>query len=96
MNPIVARFQDGRVLKGFTSDFLPAKDHFHISLQDQPPGAKPLDVRVADLKGLFFVKTFPVVTSLIRITTVFLLTETVAENESPGRTGIRSITGGFG
>ena len=58
MNPIVARFQDGRVLKGFTSDFLPAKDHFHISLQDQPPGAKPLDVRVADLKGLFFVKTF--------------------------------------
>ena len=58
MHRIVARFQDGRVLKGFTTDFLPAKDHFHISLEGQPAGTKPTDIHVADLKALFFVKTF--------------------------------------
>src|SRR5689334_22545758 len=44
----------------------------------------------------FFVKSLPVVTFLIRIRTVFLLTETVAEKLSPGRTGILNMTGGFG
>jgi hypothetical protein len=58
MNRIVARFQDGRVLKGFTADFLPAKDHFHLSAESQSPGEKPVEVRVCDLKALFFVKTF--------------------------------------
>src|SRR5262245_42805911 len=58
MNRIVARFQDGRVLKGFTADFVPAKDHFHMTEDGQPAGAKPVQVKVADLKALFFVKTF--------------------------------------
>lgn len=58
MNRIVARFQDGRVLKGFTADFLPAKDHFHLTAENEAAGAKPIDVRVGDLKALFFVKTF--------------------------------------
>jgi hypothetical protein len=58
MNRIVARFLDGHVLKGFTNDFLPAKDHFHLVSEGQPPGTKPLEIRVADLKALFFVKTF--------------------------------------
>jgi len=58
MNRVVARFQDGRLLKGFTNDFLPAKDHFHMTGEDQTPGTKPLDVRVSELKALFFVKSF--------------------------------------
>lgn len=58
MNRIVARYQDGRVLKGFTNDFLPGKDHFHLSDEAHPSGAKTLDVRVGELKALFFVKTF--------------------------------------
>jgi hypothetical protein len=58
MNRIVARFQDGRVLKGFTNDFLPAKDHFHLAAEGQPPGTKPAEVRVGELKALFFVKKF--------------------------------------
>lgn len=58
MNRIVARFQDGRVLKGYTADFVPARDGFHVSAEDQSPGAKPEPVRVADLKALFFVKSF--------------------------------------
>lgn len=58
MNRIVARFQDGRVLKGFTADFIPAKDHFHVAEEGQPSAGKPVQVKVAELKALFFVKTF--------------------------------------
>jgi hypothetical protein len=58
MNRIVAHFQDGQILKGFTNDFLPAKDHFHLSSEGQPAGTKPREIRCADLKALFFVKTF--------------------------------------
>jgi len=55
-NKIVARYQDGRILKGFSSDFLPDKDMFHLELADAPPGAKPVEVRMAELKAVFFVK----------------------------------------
>jgi hypothetical protein len=58
MNRIVARFQDGRMLKGFTTDFLPGKERFHIVPEDSPPGAKPTEVILAELKALFFVKSF--------------------------------------
>jgi hypothetical protein len=58
MNRVVARFQDGQVLKGFTTDFLPAKDRFHLAPEEQTAGARPVEVRVADLKALFFVKSF--------------------------------------
>jgi hypothetical protein len=57
MNRIVARFQDGRLLKGLTNDFLPAKDRFHISPEERGAGAKPSEVRVAELKAVFFVKS---------------------------------------
>ena len=57
MNRIVARFLDGRLMKGFTADFLPTKGYFHITLEEQGAGAKPVEVRVPDLKALFFVKT---------------------------------------
>ena len=58
MNRIVAHFQDGRVLKGFTNDFLPAKGQFHMTLGEQGAAGAPLEVHVPDLKALFFVKTF--------------------------------------
>ena len=58
MNKVVVRFADGRILNGFTNDFTPAKDHFHITLAETPPGSKPLDVQTKDLKALFFVKDF--------------------------------------
>jgi len=57
MNRIVARYQDGHVLKGFTNDFLPAKDHFHLFADDHA-GTKSTDVHVPELKALFFVRTF--------------------------------------
>jgi hypothetical protein len=58
MNRIVARYQDNRLLKGITNDFLPAKDRFHVVPADNPPGTRPLEVLIADLKALFFVRDF--------------------------------------
>jgi hypothetical protein len=51
MNQVVARYLDGSTLKGETNDFLPAKALFHVT----QPGLKPLEVKVADLKALYFV-----------------------------------------
>jgi hypothetical protein len=55
---IVAHYQDGRLLKGFTSNFVPNKDFFHFIPMDSPPGSKLVELRNAGLKGLFFVKDF--------------------------------------
>lgn len=53
MNQVVAHFADGRLLKGETGDFSPAKDSFHIVTREAP---RPVEVRTAQLKALFFVK----------------------------------------
>ncbi len=55
---VVARYQDGRLLKGFTTDFLPEAGVFHLSLASTISGANPVEVRVAELKALFFVREF--------------------------------------
>lgn len=55
-NKIVARYQDGRILKGYTGDFLPSKPTFHLALFDAPPNAKPVEITIAELKAVFFVK----------------------------------------
>lgn len=57
MNKVVARFQDGRVLKGHTADFVAAADTFHIARADAPT-APPHTVMVSELKAVFFVKDF--------------------------------------
>ena len=54
-NRIVARYADGRMLKGTTQDFAPAKDAFHVIGSEG--GARPVKVAVADLKAVFFVKS---------------------------------------
>ncbi len=56
-NKVVARFQDGRVLKGVTSDFLPARDSFHLATTDAAAG-KPTEIHLRDLKAVFFVRDF--------------------------------------
>ncbi len=57
-NKIVARYQDGRMIKGSTADFMPNKEMFHIVPIDSLPGSKPLDVFIQDLKAVFFVKDY--------------------------------------
>lgn len=58
MNKVVARFRDGRLVKGSTSDFIPAKEFFHVAEAEAPRGTKPVQVQVKDLKAVFFVKDF--------------------------------------
>lgn len=57
-NRIVAHYQDGRLFKGMTSDFLPNKDYFHVVLRDDQPGSRPLKLQIIGLKALFFVKKY--------------------------------------
>jgi len=57
-NKIVVHYQDGRVMKGFTNDFMPNKDLLHLIPMDAAPSAKPLPVKVQELKAVFFVKDF--------------------------------------
>lgn len=58
-NKIVARFQDGRMLKGYTNDFFPNKELFHLTVVDSPQeGGKPVEVKISSLKAVFFVKDF--------------------------------------
>ena len=57
INQIIVHFQDGRVMGGQTMDFLPAKERFHLTPSDPKAGGKTLEITVADLKGIFFVKS---------------------------------------
>ncbi len=58
MNGVVAHFTDGRIVKGITNDFVPARDQFHILVNGASDKAKGMEVRRDDLKALFFVKDF--------------------------------------
>ena len=58
MNKVVARFLDGRILKGNTNDFFPGKPVFHATPADAAAGSKPLEIQIKDLKAVFFVKDF--------------------------------------
>lgn len=58
MSRVVARFADGRMIKGVTADFFPGKDLFHVTEASAPVEAKPLKIHTKDLKALFFVKDF--------------------------------------
>jgi hypothetical protein len=56
-NKVVARFKDGTSLKGYTHDFTPAKDSFHLTLEGGSPAGEVRVVQVSDLKAVFFVKS---------------------------------------
>jgi hypothetical protein len=50
---VVARYQDGRLVKGISMDVDPARPSFHV----RPPEGKTVEVKLTDLKALFFVRT---------------------------------------
>lgn len=56
MNKVVAHFLNGRILKGLTMDFTPAKDRFHLLPEDPREGTQAREIGLSELKGLFFVK----------------------------------------
>ena len=57
-NKVVAHYNDGRLLKGFTHDFTPARDSFHLTSQLEEDFGATYEVELADLKAVFFVKTW--------------------------------------
>lgn len=56
-NRIVVHYKDGRLLKGFTHDFTPVKDIFHITSELESDKGKIYEVFCPQLKAIFFVKT---------------------------------------
>ncbi len=57
-NKVVAHFVDGRLLKGYTHDFTPIRDVFHLTSQLEEDFGTTYEVNVTELKAIFFVKTF--------------------------------------
>jgi hypothetical protein len=59
MEPIkvVVHYANGKVIKGFTGDFSPKKDLFHLFPVTDPMG-EAMEVLIKDLKAVFFVRDF--------------------------------------
>ena len=55
-NKVVVRFRDGRMIKGYTHDFNPNREIFHVT--ETQPGEEAIEVSTSLLKAVFFVKTF--------------------------------------
>ena len=53
---VVARYLDGRTVKGVTWDFVPNKDSFHLA--HAADEKKVTTVSVAELKAVYFVRSF--------------------------------------
>ena len=54
---VVVRYSDGRLIKGFTEDFFPNKEGFHLTPANNPSGG-PTEVSIKDLKAIFVVRDF--------------------------------------
>jgi hypothetical protein len=54
---VVVRYSDGRLIKGFTHDFFPNKERFHLIPADNPSGGA-IEVSTNDLKAIFMVRDF--------------------------------------
>ncbi|MFH1313147.1 MAG: hypothetical protein ABIJ00_07930 [Candidatus Eisenbacteria bacterium] len=54
-NKVAIRYKDGKVAKGTTHDFVPGRPVFHIQSGDS---SQPSEVKMDDLKAIFFVKDF--------------------------------------
>lgn len=56
-NRVVIRFLDGRIERGYTADFQPHKEIFHLVAKgESAQQGKSLAIRMANLKAVFFVK----------------------------------------
>jgi hypothetical protein len=56
-NKIVVKFKDGNIIKGWSTDFGPNKEIFHLHPQEEY-GKDVLEITVSSLKAIFFVKDF--------------------------------------
>lgn len=56
-NRIVLHFEDNRVLKGYTDDFTPLREKFHLTSENEADKGTTYEIHCSDLKAIFFVKT---------------------------------------
>ena len=54
---VVARYVNGKRVKGFSQDFFPNKDRFHVYPAAKPSG-EAVEVLLKELKAVFFVQDF--------------------------------------
>jgi hypothetical protein len=54
---VVARYVSGKRIKGFSQDFFPNKDRFHVYPAAKPSG-EAVEVLLKELKAIFFVQDF--------------------------------------
>jgi uncharacterized protein DUF6982/PilZ domain-containing protein len=52
---VIARFLDGRIVRGYTNDFNASKPHLHLT---EDAAGESRKVKIAQLKALFFVREF--------------------------------------
>jgi len=57
-NRVVVRYRDGRMLKGYSLDFTPVKETFRLVSELPDDKGQTFEVRMADLKAIFFVKDY--------------------------------------
>ena len=55
---IVARLQDGKIVKGYTQNFFPNRPIFHVLPADAPNRTETVEIQVNELKAVFFVRDF--------------------------------------
>ena len=55
---IVVRYQNGKILKGYTQNFSPNKPKFHINPLGASGSGDLVEVNIDDLKAVFFVRDF--------------------------------------
>jgi hypothetical protein len=53
---VVARFRNGKVVRGYTNDFHPSKSHLHLTQEEQT--GETMFVALSQLKAVFFVRDF--------------------------------------
>jgi hypothetical protein len=54
-NKVVVHYADGRIERGYTSDFQPGRDVFHLVVKTDE-SEKSIPITISDLKAVFFVK----------------------------------------
>ena len=55
---MVLRFNDGRLIKGYSQDFFPNKPSFHLYPVQPEASKEATEISIKDLKGVFFVRDF--------------------------------------
>jgi hypothetical protein len=53
---VVARFRDGKIVRGYTNDFHPSKTHLHLTPEDKL--GETVFLALTQLKAVFFVRDF--------------------------------------